>query len=105
MIINQANYRDLRDIFCNAVTKIFENSDNFLDFLEDEEYTSKYDCFLDGSGENYIINRKTGEYINWYKETHIGRCITISTLSSRDNIKKWIEEFLSDLKKGDNNEK
>ena len=102
MIFNQTNYtEDLRDIFCKAVTKIFGDSYIFLDFLENEEYSVKYDCFLNGSGENYIINRETGEYINWYKLTHIGRCINISTLSTYENIPKWIEEFLVEFKESE----
>lgn len=105
MIINQTNFTEenLRDLFCDAVTKVFGGSDTFLDFLEDEEYSNKYDVFVDGSGENYIINRETGEYINWYKLTHIGRCINIST-SSTCNIPKWIEEFLSDFKESEDKE-
>ena len=98
MIFDQRNYEDLRDLFCNAVIKIFGDSMTFLDFLEDEKYSSKYDCYLDYSGENYIINRETGEYINWYKLDHIGRCINISTSPMYD-ISKWIEEFLVEFKK------
>lgn len=92
---------DLRDQFCNAVTKIFGDSMNFLDFLENEEYSSKYDCYLDYNGENYIINRETGEYINWYKLDHIGRSITISICDSRTDIPKWIEEFLVEFKESE----
>lgn len=99
MILNQTNFdMDLRDLFCNAVTKVFGASTVFLDFLEDQEYSTKYDCYLDCSGENYIINRETGEYINWYKLVHIGRCINISILSRYENISKWIEEFLVEFK-------
>lgn len=103
MIINHSNYvyvENLRDIFCEAVIKVFGSATTFLDFLENEEYSVKYDCFLNGSGENYIINRETGEYINWYKLTHIGRCINISTLSTC-NIPKWIEKFLVDFKESE----
>ena len=100
MIFNQTNFKeDLRDLFCNAITKIFGESSEFLDFLEDENYSAKYDCFLDCNGENYIINRETGEYINWYKLNYIGRCINISALSTYENIPKWIEEFLIEFKK------
>lgn len=102
MIINQTNFieKDLRALFCDAVTEIFGDAFTFLDFLEDEDYSDKYDCCLNESGENYIINRETGEYINWYKLTHIGRCISIST-SSTCNIPEWIEEFLSDFKESE----
>ena len=100
MIINQTNRKDLRDLFCNTVTKIFGDSMTFLDFLENEEYSTKYDCYLDYNGENYIINRETGEYINWYKLDHIGRCINIST-DNIINISKWIEVFLVKFKESE----
>lgn len=99
MIFNQTNFSiDLRDMFCNAVIKIFGNTSLFLDFLINEEYSTKYDCFLDWSGENYIINTETGEYINWYKLDHIGRCVNISCFSTHKNISKWIEKFLIEFK-------
>lgn len=102
MKFDQTNRKDLRDLFCNAVTKVFGDSMTFLDFLENEEYsTIKYDCYLDYNGENYIINRETGEYINWYKLDHIGRCINISTSSWYKNIPKWIEKFLIEFKESE----
>ena len=102
MIFNQTNFnKDLRDLFCNTITKIFGDRVGFLDFLEDEKYSTKYDCYLDYSGENYIINRETGEYINWYKLDHIGRSINISTLSMYKDIPKWIEKFLVEFKESE----
>lgn len=101
MIFNQRNKKDLRDLFCNSVTQIFGDSITFLDFLEDEKYSTKYDCYLDYDGENYIINRATGEYINWYKLSHIGRDINISTSSPYKNIPKWIEDFLVEFKESE----
>lgn len=103
MIYNQTNFsKDLRDLFCNAVTKVFGDSMTFLDFIENMEYsTIKYDCYLDYSGENYIINRESGEYINWYKLDHIGRCINISIIHLYDTVPKWIEKFLFDFKESE----
>lgn len=101
MIFNQTNRKDLRDLFCNAVIKVFVDPMTFLDFLENDKYSTKYDCYLDYSGENYIINRETGEYINWYKLGHIGRCISISTFSMYKDIPKWIEEFLIKFKESE----
>lgn len=99
MIFNQTN---LRDLFCNAVTKVFGDSMAFLDFLENDKYsTTKYDCYLDYNGENYIINRETGEYINWYKLDDIGRRINISILSWFKSVSKWIEEFLVEFKESE----
>ena len=102
MILNQTNFnKDLRDIFCNIITKIFGDSIAFLDFLENKEYSTKYDCYLDYNGENYIINRETGEYINWYKLDHIGRDINISIIHLHTSIPKWIEKFLVEFKRGE----
>lgn len=103
MIFNQTTRKDLRDLFCNAVIKVFGDAMTFLDFLENDKYSTKYDCYLDYSGENYIINRETGEYINWYKLDHIGRCIYISTLSPYKDIPTWIEEFLIEFKESEEN--
>jgi len=100
MIFNNSDFNSLRDLFCNAVTKVFGDSMAFLDFLENEKYSTKYDCYLDYNGENYIINRETGEYINWYKLDHIGRCINIST-DGIMNIPKWIEDFLVEFKESE----
>ena len=105
MIYNQTNFTDLRDHFCNAVNKVFGDANTFLDFLENEEYSIiKFDCYLDSDGENYIINRETGEYINWYKLTHLGRCINISVLRSSMSVPKWIEEFLNEFKESEDAE-
>ena len=101
MIFNQTTHKDLRDIFCNAVTKVFGDSVTFLDFLENERHSTKYDCYLDYKGENYIINRETGEYINWYKFNHIGRSINISTCMPYKNTPKWIEDFLVKFKESE----
>jgi hypothetical protein len=103
MIFNQANREDLRDLFCNAVNNVFGDSMTFLDFLENEKYSPiKYDCYLNSDGENYIINRETGEYINWYKLYHIGRCINISIVRSGVfTIPEWIEFFLVEFKESE----
>lgn len=98
MIFNQNNVDNLRALFCNAVINIFGNTESFLEFIENEECSDKYDCFIDWNGENYIINRETGEYINWYKFNHIGRSICISVLSNRSIISEWLESFLVEFK-------
>lgn len=102
MIFNQTTHEDLRGTFCNAVTKVFGSSTAFLDFIEKVRYSDKYDCFIDYSGENYIINRETGEYINWYKFTHLGRYINVSAWFSYEKIlTKWIEDFLTEFKESE----
>jgi hypothetical protein len=101
MVFSQTNYTEdpsLRDLFCNAVIKVFGDSMSFIDILENDKYSSKYDCFLNYDGENYIINRDTGEYINWYKLYHIGRSICISTTASYKDVPEWIEKFLVEFK-------
>lgn len=98
MVFNQSNYEDIRDLFNQAITKIFGNSEIFLDFIENEKYSDRYDCYIDNDGENYIIDRECGEYINWYKFTHIGRCINISTSLMRNKIPEWFEDFLVEFK-------
>lgn len=99
MIINQTNYKnDLRKVFCGAVIKVFGGTVAFLYFLESERYSTKYDCYIDYNGENYIINTETGEYINWYKFDHVGRAINISTFPFRDDISKWFDNFLTEFK-------
>lgn len=92
-VYTSANVEDLRERFVDAVVKVFEGSEQFFDFIEDEEYASSlYDVFHSGSEECYIINRSSGEYINWYKFTHIGRDIH-STVAPDDFVK-----FLSDFR-------
>ena len=107
MIFDQTTCKGLRDLFRNAVTKIFGDSASFLEFLYNEEYSTKYDCFMNWNGENYIINSETGEYINWYKLHHIGRDIHISmsaSFCSYKDIPKWIEEFLVEFKESEGQE-
>jgi len=109
MVFNQSNFhyskfkKDLRGIFCDAVIKVFGDSRAFIDVLEKGKYSTKYDCYVDYDEENYIINRETGEYINWYKLDHIGRDIHISTSTSiyYKNISKWIEAFLVEFKESE----
>lgn len=107
MVFNETDFRteDLRNLFCNSVDRIFGDEVKFLDFLENKNYSAdKYDCYLDSDGENYIINRETGEYINWYKLHHIGRYINISTSSAYKNVPKWIEMFLAEFKGSEEDE-
>lgn len=99
MLINQDNIKDLRPLFCDVVIKIFGSVTEFLDFIENKDFSAiTYDCYVDCDGENYIINRETGEYINWYKFGHIGRDINISVLSNRSNISEWLKRFLIEFK-------
>lgn len=89
-------FTDCRKQFEDAVIKVFGETDNFLDFIENEEYSDLYNVFIPpfltaNDDECYIINRGTGEYINWYKYTHIGRDIH-STVNPNDFV-TFLEEF------------
>lgn len=95
-VYTRKDIETLRDDFANAVKETFNGDcSSFLDIVENEEYDSMiYDVFYDYNGETYIINRITGEYINWYKFTHLGRDIhtTISD-PSKDKFVKFLKEF------------
>ena len=99
MVFTADTYENLRDIILLTVVDVFGGADNFLDFLEYEEYGQPYDCCIDPNGENYIINRNTGDYVNWYKLTHIGRCPHVSIASdTNDDIEEWLKKFFTDFK-------
>ena len=89
--IESINYVDgvSRDELCNEIEKIFGSTTEFLDFIEDEKYGVSFDCFVENDGENYVIDRKTGEYINWYKFTHIGRYLNTRC----NNITEFLTKF------------
>lgn len=93
-VYDSNNTPDLREKFVKAVTTVFMIGSNFLDFIEDEEYSNTYDCFSTSDDECYIINRETGEYINWYKFTHVGR--DIHTTVEPDNLTEFLRRFLCD---------
>lgn len=92
-VYTNVNVGDLRERFVNAVTEVFGDSEKFFDFIENEEYVQwNYDVFYSGSGECYIINRYSGEYINWYTFTHIGR--DIHSTVAPDDFVKFLSDFL-----------
>lgn len=84
-------FTDCRKQFEDAVKKVFGEADDFFDFIENDEYSDLYDVFYPENDECYIINRGTGEYINWYKYVHIGRDIH-STVNPNDFV-TFLEEF------------
>ena len=89
--IESINYVDgvSRDELCDEIIRIFGSATEFLDFIEDEKYGVGFDCFVEHDGENYVIDRETGEYINWYKFYHIGRCLN----SRCNNITEFLTKF------------
>ena len=95
MVYTQNDIPSLREDFCYAVSVLF-NENDFLDFIENDGCTDGvFDFFISCDDECYIINRLTGEYINWYKLTHIGR--EIHTNIQNPTRTKFIE-FLKVIK-------
>lgn len=92
-VYNAYNFEGLRDFVYKSIDSIF-GIEQFLDMVDDnyDGIADKYD-FIRGIGDFYIINRETGQYINWYKYTHIARDIHMNF----DPIE--LRKFLIDLKK------
>ena len=82
-VYNTGNTEGLRDKFCDAVKEVFPDSSLLLDYLEEYENDDFYSVYTDGSGDNYIINGLTGEYVMWYKTTHIGRAMVSTCCPER----------------------
>lgn len=100
MVYNQTNFKGLRDIVNDALDKV-TSFNHLVEVIEELYYdNTKYDAYTDSDGENYIINRNTGEYINWYKLYHFGRDIHINVqtpFSDREGMSPWIESFLKEF--------
>lgn len=92
-VYDACNFKDLRTFVCKSIDSIF-GTEQFLDMVDNNSdgLTYKYD-FVKSNDEFYIINRETGQYINWYKYTHIGRDVHMNF----NPIK--LRKFLIDLKK------
>lgn len=90
-VYNQYNFEGLRRFVCQEIDAIF-GIEQFLDMVDEVDgVTDKYD-FLKSNDEFYIINRETGQYINRYKYTHIGRDIHMNFNPIE------LRKFLRDLK-------
>ena len=87
-------YTNCRQTFVDAVEKVFSNVEIFFDFIEDEDYSNNYDCFATNY-ECYIIDRSTGEYINWYKFTHLGR--DIHSTVRPDKFVRFLTKFKNSI--------
>lgn len=90
-VYHQDNFTNYREYFVELVEKIYGNCVAFLDQIEEENYGLEYDVFYLGDDECYIINRLTGEYVNWYKFTHLGR--DIHTNFHPRKLKKFLTNF------------
>lgn len=94
-VYNQNNVENYRTKFVRAIDKVFGDYNQFFDFLEEGKYNFlKYDVFIYSDEENYIINRETGRYINWYKLYHLGR--DIHTNIHPTKIVSFLQEFKED---------
>lgn len=88
-VYHQFNYGNLRSFVVTTIDSVFGGISTFLDMV-DEGLPCKYDIIY-SNDEFYIINRKTGEYINWYKYTHVGRDIHMNFTPNR--LKKFLKEL------------
>ena len=95
MIADQNTHPTLREDLVKEIDNVFGDYQIFLDYIEEEMYGANFDCFARSDDESYIINRNTGEYINWYKFYHIGRDVHISYNDKLD-INKFLTEFKND---------
>lgn len=78
-IYNEYNYDNLRQIVVETIKHVFGDTEKFLDMVDDiDGIYDKYDFVKTIDEEFYIINRRTGEYVNWYKYTHIGRSVNMN---------------------------
>lgn len=69
-----------REEFTNIFCSVF-NPDNICDIIFSGYEGYSYKCWI-YDDEVYILNKETGDFINWYKIDHIGRCLT-STIGSK----------------------
>ena len=90
------NTPDLRELFIESINKVFDTDDDFMD-LVDNKHIIGFDIFVDTgeSDEVYIIDRNTGEYINWYEFYHLGRTMSINFEPSK------LVDFLTRFKNAD----
>ena len=82
-----------RNEFTNHIETIFGNVDNFFDIIERGVVGFDYlQNPSDGcSGEIYIVDRATKQYVNWYKLTHIGR--DFNTNMTDEEIVNFLEKL------------
>lgn len=95
-VYSQEDIPDLRDIFVKACKKEFGAAERILDIIYKRKFdVLNYDCWLNSDDECYIINRNTGEYINWYKTYHLGR--DIHTTVEPDKIEEFLHAFNTEI--------
>jgi len=95
-----------RNEFVNHIENIFEDIDKFFDIIEKGVIGFDYlQNPSDGcSGEIYIVDRDTKQYVNWYKLTHIGR--DFHTNMSDEEIVNFLKKLKNasiNMEKGEEN--
>lgn len=79
--------------FCSVLDSendsVITNTDIY-DIITEGYEGDTYKCWL-YDDEVYILNKDTGDLVNWYKIGHIGRCLT-STLGS--NSSDYVKFFV-----------
>ena len=58
------NKQKLKSRYLDKVIEVYGSIPNFISDL-DEEHSDYFDVFLSHLGRNYIIERKTGLFVNW----------------------------------------
>ena len=89
-----------RETLIEAYEEVFEKGEyknfDFLGFIADGYSSSNYDIFLHEE-EVYIIDWKNNRFINWYKLSHIGRCLRIiGTDPTKEDIIKLFKDIIKD---------
>lgn len=85
-----------RDIFRKIISNLIDDIDNFYDIVEygyeGEVYKSWY-----YNEEVYIMNKESFTIINWYKLTHIGRCLTCNKNMNVKETYRFIRSFRNEV--------
>lgn len=80
-----------------------KDPDTFYDIFESDGASPRFDCTHSNTisisdGECYIIDRETGNYVNWYKETHFGRSYT-TNMATKDELIQFVHDFYEEVEK------
>ena len=93
-VYNQDTNPNLRTQFEECVKEVFSDVDRFLDLIDRGGTYEKFDVVTGRDrpdDEYYVIDRETGEYINWYKYVHIGRSIHMNF--NPEKMKDFLTRF------------
>lgn len=85
-----------RDEFRKVWSETIRNTDRVLDLIEQGYEGYRFKMWYYDS-EAYILNKKEGILINWYKISHIGRCLFISHDISLEKLIEMFNELIDEL--------